>query len=89
MYEDIYPKKKPKITVTDYETNEVVDEYEVDIGNDGKVIRSRKKPRKKKINLYPKGQTINKKKPSKKAVETMKRAMRIRKYINEGEKDKE
>ena len=90
MYEDIYPKKKGKgkVTVTDYETNEVVDKYEVDIDKEGNITRRRKKPRKKRINLMPKGQTINKK-PSKKAVDTMKRAMKIRKYIKEDEKDKE
>jgi len=74
MYEDLYPKQKKKAQVEDFE------EYEVDIGPDGKARR------KKKINLYPKGQTIRK--TSKKARETMKRAMKIRKYIK-GEKDKE
>jgi uncharacterized protein (UPF0218 family) len=89
MYEDLYPEKKKKgtVTVTDFDTNEVTDEYEVDIGVDGKVRRKRKK----KINLYPKGQTTNNpaRKISKKARDTMKRAMDIRKYIKEGEKDKE
>lgn len=91
MYEDIYPEKKKrgKVTVTDFESGEVLNEYEVDIGVDGKV----RKVKKQKINLYPKGQTSNRKpkrkKISKKARETMKRAMKIRKYINEGEKDKE
>ena len=93
MYEDIYPekKKKPTVTVTDYETGEVTDEYEVDIDKSGNIKRTRKKPRKK-INLYPKGQTLGKRaktKASKKARETMKRAMKIRKYIKEDEKDKE
>jgi len=79
MYEDLYPKQKKKAQVEDFE------EYEVDIGPDGKARR------KKKINLYPKGQTVRpgkRKKISKKARETMKRAMKIRKYIK-GEKDKE
>jgi len=79
MYEDLYPKQKKKAQVEDFE------EYEVDIGPDGKARR------KKKINLYPKGQTTNRRtrKISKKARDTMKRAMDIRKYIKEGEKDKE
>jgi len=80
MYEDIYPKKKKK-TIVNVDSGE---EYEVDIGSDGRVI---KKP-KNRMNLIPKGQTINRK-PSKKAVETMKRAMRIRRYIKQGEKNKE
>lgn len=88
MYEDLYPEKKKKgtITVTDYDTGEVTNEYEIDIGVDGKVRRAKKK-----INLYPKGQTVSKpaRKVSKKARDTMKRAMKIRKYIKEGEKDKE
>lgn len=88
MYEDLYPEKKKKgtVTVTDYETREVTNEYEVDIGVDGKARRVKKK-----INLYPKGQTTSKpaRKASKKARETMRRAMKIRKYIKEGEKDKE
>ena len=89
MYEDIYPeKKKGKVTVTDFDTDEVIDKYEVDIDKEGNITRRRKKPRKKRINLMPKGQTVNKK-PSKKARDTMKRDMKIRKYIKKDEKDKE
>lgn len=80
MYEDIYPKKK-KRTIVNVDSGE---EYEVDIGDDGRVIKSPKN----RINLIPKSQTINRK-PSKRAVETMKRAMRIRRYIKKDEKDKE
>lgn len=88
MYEDIYPeKKKGKVKVTDFDTGETVDEYEVEIDQGGNIKRKRKKPRKK-INLYPKGQTVRK--VSKKARDTMKRAMKVRKYIKEeDEKDKE
>lgn len=81
MYEDIYPKEKKDISKDDFEV-------EVEIDDKGNI----KNFKKKKINLYPKGQTVGKRartKASKKARETMKRAMKIRKYINEGEKDKE
>ena len=65
--------------------------------------KTKRKKARKKINLYPKGQTIKgkiidktinvgpttAKNPSKKAKDTMKRALSIRKYIKQGEKDKE
>ena len=74
-----------------------------DIFPDEEVKRkTKRKKARQKINLYPKGQTINSKpadpssypshrpKPiSKKARATMKRALDIRKYIKQGEKDKE
>jgi hypothetical protein len=86
MYEDIYPekKKKPTITVRDFETGEEK-QIELEITKDGNIKR-------KKINLFPKGQTTGPDpagKPSKKAKKTMKRALAIRKYIKKGEKDKE
>ena len=73
MFEDIYPEKR-KVTVTDFDNEEELCE---------KISKNMKK-----INLYPKGQTVNRK-PSKKARQTMKRAMRIRDYIKKDEKDKE
>ena len=79
MYEDIYPeKKKGKVTVTDFDNlNDLIDE-----------ATEKTKP-KNKINLYPKGQTVGRK-VSKKARNTMKRAIKVRKYIKEeDEKDKE
>jgi hypothetical protein len=85
MFEDIFPdkKKKPTITVRDFETGEVLSKEELEITKDGNIKR-------KKINLFPKGQTIDPAgKPSKKAKKTMKRALAIRKYIKKGEKDKE
>jgi len=78
MYDDIYPKRR---TIVNVDSGE---EYEVDIGSDGRVIKKLKN----RMNLIPKGQTINSK-PSKKAVETMKRAIEIRRYIKQGEKNKE
>lgn len=50
-------------------------------------IKKLKRVKKKNIDLFPKGQTV--KPPSKKAKDTMKRAMVIRRYIKKGEKDKE
>lgn len=80
MYEDIYPEKKKKYI------DGVDQEDEIEIDFHGNIVK-----KKKKINLYPKGQTVGKRaktKSSKKARDTMKRAMKIRKYIK-GEKDKE
>jgi hypothetical protein len=84
MFEDIFPdkKKKPTIIVRDFETGEVLSKEELEITKDGDIKR-------KKINLYPKGQTIGPntaKKPSKKAKATMKRALDIRKFIKDGVK---
>ena len=78
MYEDIYPTKKKAIDGVDQQ------DEEIEIDFNGNIVK-----KKKKINLYPKGQTVNKKRISKKARETMRRAMKIRKYIKEDEKDKE
>jgi len=78
MYEDIYPEKK--------KNKHIDQDEEIEIDFNGNIVK------KKKINLYPKGQTVSKrakKKSSKKARETMKRAMKIRRYIKEDEKDKE